>query len=277
MDISVIKDYLSVITAIVVAFLTYLLGIRKKKQDKFNEQIEDSLKVILSPMVNEIRLIDREEDSIRRQMMLRKFFDKYNKEDTRLFKMPSKFIHDFYYKTEELFWKFDKSKKQNDWDIFWIHFHKLYIMIRDEYTIMRENIYSDYKWLIDLNKKNPFLRITLEFFIVIFEGAKFLILIDFMSIIFILIDNRMDKLIPIYIKKGIVISLGVSMVIYILLIMVLAEYYAAKNMQRENIFRTLVKKIENKFLPEKVRKIIDMDIDIEKEKKKIIIPSMYNE
>lgn len=272
MDISIIKDYIPLVTTIFAALLTYFLGFRKGKQDKFNTQIEESLQVILSPMLHEIKIIIHEESAFQRQKLLKEFFYKYSKEDTKLFKMPSKFIHDYYYRTQELFFKFEKDKNKDDWDTFWVYFHKLSKMVNDEYNTIRENIYSDYKWLIDLSKKNCFVRITFEFLTLIYDAIKFIIRIDFILIIGIIINNvQGEKLVPMYINQMVSISLVISLLLYGLLLMILADYSSAKHMQKESAF----KKIKNKILPEKLRKIID--IDIEKEKKKIIIPDMYNE
>lgn len=279
LDISIIKDYLTLITAIIVAILTYFLGVRKKKQDKFNVQMEKCLEEIISPMFNEIRLIKREENAFHRQKLLKEFFLKYSKEDTKLFKMSSKPIHDFYYKTEELYLKFEKDKKKDKWDTFWVCFNRFYNMIDNEYNTIRENIYSDYKWLMDLSKKNCFWRITFEILILFFEGIKFLFTVDFIFLICIIFDNiEGQNSMPMYFKQIVVWILVICIIFYFILFAILTDYFLAREKQRrESIFKLMIKKLKRKISSSKIEDALIVDIDIEKEKKKIIIPSMYKE
>lgn len=276
LEISMIKDYIPLITTVIAALLTYFLGFRKGKQEKFNIQMEKSLEEVLSPMFNELRIIKREENAFQREKLLKNFFEKYGCENTNVFKISSKYIHDWYYKTEELFNIFIKEKSQQEWDNFWVYFNKFYTMVNNEYNTIRGIIYSDYRWLIDLNQKNCFLRITMEILIIMYEGIKFSIRVEIILLVGIIIDHIQNgKLVSMYFKQAVSISLVLSLLFYGLLLVVLADYSSAKHMQRESLFNNIIKKLQNKILPKKLRKIID--IDIEKEKKKITIPIMYKE
>ncbi|CUU46933.1 hypothetical protein [Clostridium beijerinckii] len=256
MSISIIKDYLPVITAVVVAFLTYLLGLRKRKKDKFNLQMEVGLKEILSPMFNTIRVIKREESAFQREKLLKNFFEKYSYQDTNVFEIPSRIIHDLYYECDNLFLKFIKERSDDSWDAFWIYFDRFDKEIVKEYKTIRENVYLDYKWLMCLNEKNYFIRIFLEACASIFEMAKVLIMGSCIVIFIIIMDNiQGKKTIPDNTIIWVSMTLIGSLLVYGLLRMtILIEYCLTKQMQlnRKNI-----------------------NIDIEKEKKKIKIPKMY--
>lgn len=74
LDLSKIKDYLPIVTTILAALLTYFFGFRKVKKDKFDIQIEEALKEILSPMLHSLRFIMREENAFQREKLLKGFF-----------------------------------------------------------------------------------------------------------------------------------------------------------------------------------------------------------
>lgn len=274
LDFSKIKDYLPIITTVLAALLTYFLGFRKVKKDKFNIQIEECLEQILSPMLHSLRFIMREENAFQREKLLKDFFLKFSSEETKLYKMPSKYILDWYYKTEDLFYGFKNSGQKEEWETFWIYFNKYNIMINKEYKSIRSIIYSDYKWLVDLNQKNPFLRLFIEFFVLIYELSKFIIVVCFVLMIGFLVDNIQGKhLIPIYLKQIIFLAFLISLLVYIILLMCLSNYASAKQMQRESFTKIIFQKIcpnlykfWDKFI----------DINIEKEKKKNDIPDMYH-
>lgn len=271
-DFSIVKDYLPIITAILTAVLTYFFGFRKRKNDKFNIQIEEGLGEILSPMLHSLRVIMREENAFQREKLLKAFFLKFSSEETKLYKMSSKYILDWYYKTEDLFYNFRNSRKKEDWEMFWVYFYKYNIMINEEYRSVRSIIYSDYKWLIDVNQKNPFLRLVIEFFVLIYELSKFIIGSCFAFMLGFIIENIQGKhIIPGVLKQIVFYALLIALLVYGMLLICLSNYASAKQMQRESYTRIFFQKIFPKFYHVWDKYI---HIDVEKEKKKINIPQM---
>lgn len=73
-NFSYIKDYIPVILAILTPILTYLIGVRKGNNEKFDLQLENNLKDVISPMLHEIKAITRQqEESNERNKLLKKF------------------------------------------------------------------------------------------------------------------------------------------------------------------------------------------------------------
>ncbi|ERI92250.1 hypothetical protein HMPREF1982_02507 [Clostridiales bacterium oral taxon 876 str. F0540] len=268
-----IKDYLPIITTILAALLTYFFVFRKGKKDKFNTQIEEGLEEIISPMLHSLRFIMREKNPFQREKLIKAFFFKYSSEETKLYKMCSKYIVDWYYKTEDLFYEFIDSRKKEDWEIFWVYFYKYNIMINEEYKSIRTIIYSDYRWLVDLNQKNPFLRLVIEFFVLIYEMCKFIILSCFIFIMGFIVDNIQGKhLIPAYLKQLALLILFIFLLVYCILLMCLSSYASQKQMLKESHSRMFFQKVFPRVYNIWNRYIY---MDVEKEKKKISIPDFY--
>lgn len=146
-------------------------------------------------------------------------------------------------------------------------------MINGEYKSVRSIIYSDYRWLIDLNQKNLFLRLAIEFFVLIYELSKFVIVSCMAFMIGVMVDNvEGTNLIPLYLKQIIVLVLLMSLLVYTILLICLSNYASSKQMQRESYISNFFQKI----CP-RIYKYWDKfaNINVEKEKKKINIPDMY--
>lgn len=164
--VSKLKDFMPLLAVIIAATLTYLLGFRKGKEERFNKQLEENLSSILSPMLHAIKHIERVEETLNREELLKNFFSKYSSQETKLYILSSKEILEWYFLTEDLFYDFLKIKTKDNWETFWVYFKRLSQLINEEYYSVRGIIYSDYRWLLGLNQKNYLIKIFIEFFCV---------------------------------------------------------------------------------------------------------------
>jgi len=270
---NLIKDYLPIITVILTGVLTYLFGFRKGKIEKFHSRLEESLGDIITPLLHDVKIIQREEDTFRKEELIKAFFLRYSNVDSKLYKLSSKFMIDWYYITEEYFYIFLKSRLDEDWRNFWVYFINLLGMIQEEFNDIRGILFADFRWQMGINKKSIFMKIAYEVLVLIYELIKFVIFIVSVFIFGCIIDSiEGKKLIPIDIKKFSILILLLLLVVFGILFAILSQYVTSLQMQKTNTLKKLLEKIFPKFY-KKWDKFIS--IDLEKERKKINIPPMH--
>lgn len=272
-NFSYIKDYIPVILAILTPILTYLIGVRKGNNEKFNLQLENNLKDVISPMIHEIKAITRkQEESNERNKLLKKFFEKYGASDSKLYEMSNKYIADRYYETEKYYYEFMKNRNQNDWEDFWTYFINFNKLIDNEYNKIKGILYSNYVWLMDLSNKNKILRILMEIMVMLYELTKFSLMASglfLFALIILLIKGNV--VIYGYVKVITCLWFLASVALWGVLTMCVSTYIQAIQVQKDSEIR---KALERKF-PKLIKKYDEfIYFDLEKEKGKLHIPRM---
>ncbi|WP_234122372.1 hypothetical protein [Clostridium hydrogenum] len=272
-NFSYIKDYIPVILAILTPILTYLIGVRKGNNEKFDLQLENNLKDVISPMLHEIKAITRQqEESNERNKLLKKFFEKYGASDSKLYEMSNKYICDKYYETEKYYYKFMQNKNQNNWEDFWTYFISFNKLIDNEYNKIKSILYSNYVWLMDLSNKNKISRVFMEIMVMFYELSKFILMACIIFLIAMVIYYEEDKsFIHGYdIKIMILLSLAI-LIVNMILSSCLSEYIQAIQNQKDS----MIKKYLRRKHPNIIKKYDEfIYFDLEKEKRKLHIPRM---
>lgn len=273
-DYSKLTQYISLITTLLAAYLTYFFGYRKGKINQFYSKLEENINDILSPMFHDIRRINREDSSFKREALLKDFFSKYGDDNTNLHKIGDRAILDLYYSAEDLFYNFIKKKTNETWNEFWAKFHKLSDEIRDEYNTSHDIIYSTYAWMKSINEKNYLLRLILEAFAFLYETVKFLVTTGYLLLVPIIFEYKKDKdLFTIEFIRVYLSLLCILSMLFYLLVMCSSDYTRLKKKQkRKSDLRKLLERkfpkiiaFSNKFLEVDSN---NMNTDIE-------IPEMY--
>lgn len=95
------KEYLPILVAIVAASLAYLYKKRNNKLNNFYAQVKESLEGILGSMYFDLRIILQIEDEFEKNHEVQKWFNKHGRIDMSLFKLGDRNLINSYLDLEK--------------------------------------------------------------------------------------------------------------------------------------------------------------------------------
>ncbi|NCT39690.1 hypothetical protein GTW56_28335 [Bacillus sp. EB93] len=155
------KEYLPILVAIVAASLAYLYTKRNNKLNNFYAQVKESLEGILGSMYFDLRIILQIEDEFEKNYEVQKWFNKHGRIEMSLFKLGDRNLIDSYLDLEKEYRK-SRNRTQIDQKAFYINLERFYSKLDKHYWNSFQSLYNDYNWFNTvLNRPFP-VKIALE-------------------------------------------------------------------------------------------------------------------
>ncbi|MGE6614240.1 hypothetical protein ACQKFG_27870 [Peribacillus sp. NPDC076916] len=155
------KEYLPIMVAIIAASLAYLYAKRNNKLNNFYAQAKESLEGILGSMYFDLRNISQIEDEIEKDFEVQKWFNKHGRIEMSLFKLGDPNLINSYLDLEKEYRKL-KNGTQKDQKAFYINLERFYSKLDKHYWNSFQALYNDYNWFNTvLNRPFP-TKIALE-------------------------------------------------------------------------------------------------------------------
>jgi hypothetical protein len=261
--------YLPLAIAIVAASLGYITGQRSGKINRFFQQVDVNLKEVCGPMYFSLKRIFEIEDAEKREKLIDHFFEQFSTLNPNLYKLGNKFILDWLIETENLYVRFKKSRKLEDWDDYWKQLFSLKVMLEQEYWKNFDSLYGEYRWFQRTLTSNIFIRVWHELLYILFQAFQFAILVSMLFLFYSIWDYFLIGKLPsgTFLLASLILIL--SIMFYGVLMVIGADINGLRK-QRESFVRNLGKK----YTP---RLINFWDKELLRSSKKIEIPDMYNQ
>jgi hypothetical protein len=261
--------YLPLVIALVAASLGYITGQRSGKINRFFQQVDVNLKEVCGPMYFSLKRIFEIEDAQKREEIIDQFFEKFSNQNPNLYKLGNKFILDWLIETENLYVRFKKSRRLEDWDEYWKHLFSLKVMLEHEYWKNFDSLYGEYRWFQRTLTSNIFIRVWHEILYILFQAFQFAILVSMLFVFYSIWDYFFIEKLPSDTILLASLILILSIMFYGILMVMGADINGLRK-QRESFVRNLGKK----YTP---RLINFWDKEFLRSSKKIEIPDMYNQ
>ncbi len=268
----------SIITATISAFLGYFYYQRNKKAEQFQNQVNENIRDVCSPIFIFLRKINRSQDFYTKQSQLKEFFEKYSSPDSKIYKLGNGIVEK-YFELDDLFYTCNTEKYDEDrWLDFWCMYHNFYKTIVDEYWNNLYVVYGNFKWDRFIQQKNIYLRIYYNIIRLLYDTSVFSVLACSVALYFAIL-NALDSNKIFSDKYLFYIALGwFFSIMFFGFMMMLGNHYLALTINKNSTSSKLkliiskslckvMKKILNKLVPKLVNKY-DTWISSEKIKKK---------
>ncbi len=262
-------NYLPVLIAILAAILGYVTGQRGNKINRFYSQVETNLKEVCGPLYFLLDEIQNVEDSDEREIKLDYLFNNYASEKNKLFMLGNRYIIEYLMRAERKYKKFKKTRKQEDWEIFWQEFAPIKIMIENQYWNNFQISYGEYKWFQKTLVSNIFVRIWYEILFFLFQAGQALINVMAIFTAFSIYDYFFVHKLPKDTAVLSIILLTIVVFVYIFLNLLGIDIKVLREKEKKSNFRIYCKKL----FPKLVGKW-DEFIIAKRAKKKINVPDM---
>lgn len=188
-DLKALKEYLPVITAFLGAFLAYVFSGKKYRQERFFNDVNESLKTFYSPTFHELRNIKIETDPKSKETLMEKFIDKYTGINTQIYICHNEYLVQLFYDLDQLFRAFKAKRKDEDWEKVYSTFDLIDNIVSKEYRNIQRSLYKSYPWQKIISRRNYIIKPLMEFSVFLYDTASF-ILILWLVLIYILFVNR---------------------------------------------------------------------------------------
>lgn len=236
-------NYLPVLIAILAAILGYVSGQRGNKINRFYSQVETNLKEVCGPLYFLLDEIQNVEDSDERESKLDYLFINYVSEKNKLFMLGNRYIIEYILRAERKYKRFKKTRKQEDWEIFWQEFAPIRIMIENQYWNNFQISYGEYKWFQKTLVSNIFVRIWYELLFFLFQAGQAIINVMAIFTTYTIYDYYVIHQFP----KGTVLDsfiiLLVLIGIYGFLLIIGPDIKVLRNKDNKSKFRIIFEKI----------------------------------
>ncbi|MGG0186025.1 hypothetical protein [Bacillus rhizoplanae] len=247
----------------------YITGQRGGKISRFFQQVDVNLKEVCGPMYFSLKRIFEVEDAQKREQIIDHFFEQFSTLNPNLYKLGNKFILDWFVETENLYIKFKKSRKLEDWEDYWKQLYSLKVMIEHEYWKNFDSLYGEYRWFQRTLTTNIFIRIWHELLYLLFQAIQFAVLVSMLFVVYSVWDYFFIGTLPNGAFLTAILILLFSIMFYGFLMIIGADINGLRK-QRES----LVRKLGKKYTP----KLINFwDKEFLRSSKKIEIPEMYKQ
>lgn len=155
------KEYLPILVAIIAASIAYLYAKRNNKLNNFYTQVKESLEGILGSMYFDLRIIFQIEDEVEKDYEVQKWFNKHGHIEMSLFKLGDLNLINSYLDLEKEYRKLT-NRTQKDQKAFYINLERFYSNLDKHYWNSFQSLYNDYNWFNTvLNRPFP-VKIALE-------------------------------------------------------------------------------------------------------------------
>lgn len=155
------KEYLPILVAIVAASLAYLYAKRNNMLNNFYAQAKESLEGILGSMYFDLKIILQIEDEFEKDYEVQKWFNKHGRIKMSLIKLGDSNLIKSYLDLEKEYRKL-RNRTQIDQKAFYINLELFYSKLDKHYWNSFQSLYNDYNWFNTvLNRSFP-VKIAME-------------------------------------------------------------------------------------------------------------------
>lgn len=219
------------------------------------------------PIYFNLRRIFEIEDAKKKEENIDSFFKEFSTLNPNMYKLGNRFALDWFVKTENLYIKFKKSRKLEDWENFWEEFSSLKAMMENEYWKNFDSLYGEYRWFQETLTSNIFIRIWHEIIHILYQAAQCTVLLSMIFVLYSLWDHFLIGMLPNDSVLFALLILLLSVMFYGLLMIIGADIAGLRN-QRKSFIRRVIEK----FKPEIINYY---DEKFLRSRKKVDIPEMY--
>lgn len=180
-------NFISIILpAVTAGTLSYLWGLRQKKQERFAKNLELSLESVLAPMYHSIRKINREKNAKKREELFADFFNTYSSSSSPIYNLFDGFILKYYYNTEEFYYTFLNIRTEEKWEEFYCNYSELVKMVENLYFTINGVRSVEYQWYKSLRSSNIIIKFSKEIIKGFYDISKGLLFLQFIFYYFYL-------------------------------------------------------------------------------------------
>lgn len=148
------------------------------------------------PIYFNLRRIFEIEDAKKKEENIDSFFKEFSTLNPNMYKLGNRFTLDWFVKTENLYIKFKKSRKLEDWENFWKEFSSLKAMMENEYWKNFDSLYGEYRWFQETLTSNIFIRIWHEIIHILYQAAQCTVLLSMIFVFYSLWDHFLIGMLP---------------------------------------------------------------------------------